>query len=103
MVVAADVGRFALGGDEFGDDGVFVGGELLGDGGELGFEFGVLVLCGEGLGPVEGEVEVAASVVDAADATRGGLVVLQEESGGGVEGLAENGGLRIIESLAEVL
>ena len=50
-------------GEELGDDGVFVGGELFGDRLELGLEFGVGGLLGEGLGPVEGEVEVAAAMV----------------------------------------
>lgn len=54
LVVAGDVDGGALDGDEFGDDGFLVGGEVVGEGGELGGESDVVGLLGEGLGPVEG-------------------------------------------------
>ena len=75
MVVAADVGGLALDGDHFGDDLFVGGGELRRDGGEAGLEFGVSGLGGEGLGPVQAEIKMAAAVVDAgADLARGTLV-----------------------------
>jgi len=70
-VVAADIDGLALDGQEFLDDAGFVGEELLGDGGEDGFELGIVVLDGEGLGPVEGEIEVGAAVVDGAEFATG--------------------------------
>ncbi len=57
-------------GEEFGDDLALVGGEGFGDGFEVGGEVGVGGLGGEGLGPVEAEVEVAAAVVDGAESRR---------------------------------
>ena len=47
QVVAADVHGLALDGDEFLDDLRFARGELLGDGGEDGFHFGVAGLRGD--------------------------------------------------------
>ena len=74
MVVAADVDGGALDGEEFGDDVGFVGGEGFGDGSKEGGEGGVGGLGGEGLGPVEGQIKVAAAVVDGAElAARAGL------------------------------
>ena len=54
QVVAADVDGLALHGEQFGDDLRFVRGELFGDGGEDRFQFGVVVLRGEGLRPSRG-------------------------------------------------
>ena len=66
-VVAADVRRFALHCGQFGDDGRFLLGQGLGQRGEACLEFGVFVLRGQGLGPVQRQVEVAATVVQLAD------------------------------------
>ena len=77
MVVAADVYWFALGGVEFVDDLGFVGGEFGCQVCELGLEFFVFRLAGEGLGPVECQIEVAASVVEFVDFARRRLVVFQ--------------------------
>ena len=52
-------------GNHFGYDLLFARGQFFGDGCEAGFEVGVFGLSGEGLGPIEAEVEMAAAVVDA--------------------------------------
>ena len=56
---------------------------------------GVVGLRGEFLGPVEGEVEVAAAVVDAADPSGRGFVLVQEGAGGPVQGVGEDLGLGV--------
>src|SRR5699024_2594075 len=66
-VVAADVGRLALHREELLGDGLLTLGELLRDRAEGGGELGVLALGGQLLRPVQGEVEMAAAVVDAAE------------------------------------
>jgi len=92
-----------LDGDQLGHDLLFGGRELFGQGREGFLEVGVLGLSGQGLGPVEGEVEVAAAVVDAgADFAGGALVVFQELAVGLVEGLGEHGGFRVFLGDAEV-
>ena len=58
QVIAADVGGFALLGGKRGDDFGFAGLQGVGDRGELLGKFGVVLLGGKGLGPVEGQVEV---------------------------------------------
>lgn len=102
LVVAADVDGTALDGEEFSDDFFFVGSELLGDGGEEGLEFVVAGLGGEGLGPVEGEVEVAAAVVDGAEFAAGAAVEFEEFAGGGVEGVGEDFGPWEVEGFGDV-
>ena len=89
-------------GEELGDDGFLVAGQGLGDGGEDGLQFGVGGLRGEGLGPVEGEVEVRAAVVDGAELAARGTVELKELAGGGVEGVGEDLGLRQAEGFGDV-
>src|SRR5690606_3990351 len=63
-VVAADVGRLALYGSQFGNDGRFLLGQLLGQRSEVSLQLGIVVLLGQGLCPVQRQVEVAATVVD---------------------------------------
>ena len=58
QVIAADVGGFALLGGKRGDNLLLVFGEGLRNRGELGGKFGVVLLGGKRLRPVEGEVEV---------------------------------------------
>ena len=67
---------------------------------KMALQFGVVVLRGEGLGPVEGEVEVRAAVVDGAELAAGRLVVLEELAVRGVERVGEDLGLRQLEGLA---
>ena len=76
-VVAADLGRRALHSEQFGDDRLFVRGEPSAIGREHGGQLRVGLLRGELLRPVEGEVEVAAAVVDRAERATGRLVVLR--------------------------
>ena len=77
-VVATDVGWLALNGVELGDDGLLVLGQGLGQWGEACLQGGVVALCSQGLGPVQGQVEVAAAVVDTADFARWRLVGVEE-------------------------
>ncbi len=70
-IVAADVGRLALDGIELVDDLLLVLGQRSGDGGEVGLQLRVLGLRGERLGPVHGQVEMAAAVVQLARLGRG--------------------------------
>ncbi len=65
-------------------------------------EIRVVRLFGESLRPIEGQVEVAASVVELVNLARGGLVVPQEEIGGVVQGSAENCGLGVVVRRGEV-
>ncbi len=71
--------------------------------GELGLQFLVLVLRGQRLRPVKGEVEVAAAVVDLADLAGRRLVVVEELGEGLVHGHAQQLGLGIVEGGAQVL
>ena len=47
------------------------------------------------MGPVQGQVEVAAAVVDAADPAGGGFVLVEEGAGGAVQGVGEDLGLLV--------
>src|SRR5512133_1558765 len=102
-VVAAEVQRLPLGADQLGVDLLRVLPELLRDLHEAGLELLVLRLRGEGLGPVEREVEVAAAVVDLADLAGRGLVVVEELADRLVERLGEHRGLRVAGDPADVL
>ena len=70
-------------------------GEAFRDVGEGLGQLGVVGLPGEFLGPVEGEVVVAAAVVDAADPAGWGFVLVEERAGGPVEGVGEDLGLLV--------
>ena len=67
LVVAADVGRLALDRDQLVDDRLLLRGERLGERGERLRELRVVGLLRQLLRPVQGQVEVAAAVVDAAE------------------------------------
>ena len=81
-VVAADVDRAALHGVELVDDRRLVRGERLGDRGELGRERGVVGLRRQLLGPVHGQVEVAAPVVELVDLARRRAALVEHRAGG---------------------
>ena len=66
--------------------------ELFGDRRHDRGEVGVFGLLGELLGPVAGEPEVAAAVVDLTDPAGGGLVLVEQPLGGAVECLAQHTG-----------
>ena len=102
MVVAAHVHGPALGRDQFPVDLRLVVGELLGNLGEAGLEFLVLALGGQGLGPVERQVEVAAPVVDLPHLAGRRLVVVEERGDGLVERFRQHRGLRILVGVGNV-
>ena len=67
VVVPAQVNGLALRGCEFCKDHLFVLLQLLGDGSEVGKQFRILILACQRLGPVKGEVVVAAAIVGLSD------------------------------------
>ena len=90
QIVTADVDRLALRADQFGIDLGLVLGERLGQRLEAGLQRRVLGLRSQRLSPVQGEVEMAAAIVDFADLARGIAVELEELADGRVERLGEN-------------
>ena len=66
-------------------------------------QFGVVGLPGEFLGPVQGQVEVAAPVVDPADPPGRGLVLVEEGPGRTVEGVGEHLSPRVAGLAGQVL
>ena len=95
-VVTADVHGLALHGAEFGNDGCFILGQGFGQWRELRFQLGIIVLCGKLLSPIQGQVEMAATVVQLAGFARWRLVVVQQLAGGRVEGGAQQFGFRVV-------
>src|SRR5699024_6143877 len=102
-VVAVEVDRVALHPDELLVDLRLVLPEGAGDRREALGQPGVLLLGGEGLGPVQREVEVAAAVVDLADPAGRGLVLLEERRDRRVQGVGEHLRLGVLEGLGQVL
>src|SRR5574337_1958809 len=78
LVVAANVGCLALHGTELLDDPGLVVGQSLGQRRELGSQRGVFGLRCQRLGPIQGQVELTAAVVDLADLARRRLVLVQQ-------------------------
>lgn len=103
LVVATDLDRGALDGDELVDDLLLVGREGLRQRREGLGQLRVLGLGGQLLGPVQGQVEVAAAVVDTTDATGRRLVLVEEGAGGAVEGVGEDLGAGVARGGREVL
>src|SRR6478735_607128 len=103
LIVAADVDRLALDGEELGYDLLFGGRKLLGNRRENLLQVGVGRLRGERLRPVKAEVEMRAAVVDGPELATGRLVVLEEFAVGGVEGVGEDLGLRMLRHDAQML
>ena len=103
LVVATDVGRGTLDGDELADDGLLLLGQSLGENGECVRQVGVHGLRGQFLGPVEGQVEVATPIVDATEATARGPVLLEERARRPVEGVGEDLGACIAGRLGQML
>ena len=85
LEVATNVLRRALNGVELVDEGRLGRGELVGDGGELGGEVGVVGLSSEGGGPKFGEIVVRAAVVERVNLALRRLALDEESAGGGVE------------------
>ena len=90
MEVAADVHGLALRGVEFIHDLALVGAQFPGQLGEPLLQFRILLLGGQSLCPVEGQIEVAPAVVQLVDFSRGGLAVFQEFPDRFVEGIVWN-------------
>src|SRR5262245_48477041 len=103
MVVAAAIGRLALNCEELAGDLFLIRRELLGDWGENLFKFEVLVLSGKGLGPIQREVEVAASIVDAANLACRRLIIDEKLAGRFIERVGEDLRFSVAKSLAEML
>src|SRR5699024_10050038 len=76
-------------------------GELLRDGAEGGGQLGVLALLRQFLGPVHGQVEVAAAVVDRAELALGGFALVQKRLGGAVERIGQHSGARVVGGAGE--
>src|SRR5471032_1656199 len=102
VVVTRDIHSLALNGIEFGNDGRFVVGQGFCQLAELRLQCGVFGLGGQGLCPVQCQIEVAAAVVDVADFARRRLVVVQELTGGFVQGAGQNQGFRVLVDSAQV-
>src|SRR5690554_2670025 len=103
VVVALDVDGPTLHRVELLDDHLLLGLELSGQLGEERLELGVLVLSGQGLGPVHGQVEVAATVVQLTHLAGRRLVAVQELAVGLVQGLGQHQGTAVVEGLAQML
>ena len=80
----------------------FVLGERLGQRLEAGLQFLVLGLRGQRLSPVQGEVEVAATIVDFTDLARRIAVELEELADGRVERLGKNLRLGVLVGLRQM-
>lgn len=89
-IVATDVGWLALNGVELGDDSLLVLGQGFCQRGEACLQGSVVSLGSQGLGPVQGQVEVAAAVVDTANFARRRLVGVEELAGSLVQGVGQN-------------
>ena len=88
--------------DQLGIDLGLVFGERLGQRFEASLQVRVLCLRGQRLSPVEGEVEMAATIVDFADLARRIAVELEEFADGRVERLGENLRLSVLEGLRQM-
>src|SRR5262249_10524428 len=90
QVVPAHVDRLALCADQLAVDLGFVLAERLGQRLEAGLQLRVLGLRGQRLSPVQGEVEMAAAIVELADLARRITVELEELADGRVERVGKN-------------
>jgi hypothetical protein len=89
VVVPALIHRLAPIGHQFGRDLVFLLGQRLGDGREMGGKLGILGLRGQRLGPVAGEPVVAVAVVGLAGLALGRVVVVEIALRGRLDRLAQ--------------
>src|SRR5215510_9498001 len=102
QVVPAYVDRLALCADQLAIDLGFVLAERLGQRFEAGLQLRVLGLCGQRLSPVQGEVEMAAAIVELADLARRRAVELEDLADGRVEGVGENLRLGVLVGLRQM-
>jgi hypothetical protein len=103
VVVPALIHRLAPIGHQFGRDLVFLLGQRLGDGREMGGKLGVLGLRGQRLGPVAGEPVVAVAVVGLAGLALGRVVVVEIALRGRLDRLAQDARLGVALRLGEEL
>ena len=89
VIVTTDIGRMALDHTHFFQDFVLAVFQLLRQLREEVLQILVVILVGQFLRPVTGEVEVAAAVVQLTGVTRRRLVVLQQAFSGFVQGQAQ--------------
>src|SRR5215467_10989212 len=102
QVVTVDVDRLALRANEFAIDLGLVSGERLGQRFEAGLQLRILGLCGQRLSPVQGEIEMAAAIVESADLARRRAVELEDFADGRVEGVSENLRLGVLVGLRQM-
>jgi len=88
--------------NEFAIDLGFVLAERLGQWLEAGLQLRVLGLRGQRLSPVQGEIEMAAAIVDSADLARRRAVELEDFADGRVEGVSENLRLGVLVGLRQM-
>lgn len=102
LVVTANVLALALGIVQLGNYLGFVLAQCLGQTTELGLQLQVIVLFGQGLRPVQSQIEVAAAVIDLTNLARGRLAVFQQLAGGLVQGSGQYQSLVVAVSTAQV-
>ena len=68
---------------------------MLGQGCKLGRQGRVVLLCRQLLGPVQGQVELAAAVVELTGLGRRILVVVKQLARGGIQGSGQDLGLGV--------
>ena len=88
-IVAGEIDRSPLCSIQFINNLFFVGAKLFGDRRKLGGELGAVRLVRQGLSPVQGQVEVGASVVELVDLTTGALTLGQNLASGFVKTLSQ--------------
>ena len=87
---------------KFSHDDLLIATQLLGQRCKFFGQGRVVRLCRQFLGPVHGQVELAAAVVKLARLGRGILAVVQQLAGGGVQGLGQNLGFLVVVFDAQV-
>ena len=102
LVVTANIHGLALHCGEFSHDGLLACGQLGSQRGKLGGQHSVIGLCRQRLRPVQGQIKLAATVVELPGLRRRVFVVLQQLAGGGIERLRQNFGLCVAGLEAEV-
>ena len=102
-VVATDVGRRALHGEQLVGDHRLLLPQLGRQRAEVGRELRVLGLRGQLLGPEQRQVEVRPAVVDRADPAGRGLVLVQERAGGAIQGVGQHLCPLVVRGLGQVL
>ena len=103
MVIAAHIHRLALGCDQFGVDLCLVIRKRSGKPGETRLDFQIFRLCGQRLCPIQGEIEMAAPVVDFTYLAGRGFVVFQNSAVGLIQRFSQYLSLCVVIFLAKML